>query len=73
MENSDLKFVRERRQFFRAVARCGVGVVIGIGAIAIEFKRRRLIAEGKCVGRGICGNCEVSGVCDLPFKVKDKV
>ena len=73
MENKDVNFVGNRRQFFRTVVRCGVGAFIGIGIAAIEYKRRRLISEGKCVGRGICGNCEVFGVCDLPFKVKDKV
>jgi hypothetical protein len=72
VENKDVNFVGNRRQFLRAVARCGVAVVIGVGVAAVEYKRRRLIREGKCVNRGICGNCEVFGVCDLPFKVKDK-
>ena len=63
----------DRRGFFRAALRCGVGAFIGVGVIAIECKRRRLIAEGKCVGRGICGNCGVFGDCDLPFKLEGKV
>jgi hypothetical protein len=73
VENKDINFVGNRRQFFRTAARCGVGAIIGIGIAAIGYKRRRLISEGKCVNRGICDNCEVFGVCDLPFKVKDKV
>ena len=75
MENNGLNFVGNRRQFFRTVARCGVGGFIGIGIAAIEYKRRRLIGEGKCVNRGICGNCEVLDVCKLPaaLKMKDKI
>ena len=72
MENKDLNFVGDRRQFFRTAARCGVAAFIGIGIAAIEFKRRRLIGEGKCVGRGICGGCEVFSDCELPAAVKMK-
>jgi len=70
MENNDIDTVGNRRQFFRTAARCVLTVVIAVGIAAIEYKRQRLIREGKCVGRGICANCKVFGVCDLPFKVK---
>lgn len=75
MKNKDVNFVDNRRQFLRAIARCGVAVVIGVGVAAVEYKRRRLISEGKCVNRGICGGCEVLNVCKLPaaLKMKEKI
>ncbi len=66
MKNNDINTVGDRREFFRFAARCGVGGVIGAGAIAVEYKRRRLIGEGKCVNRGACDNCQVLSVCKLP-------
>ncbi len=75
MKNNEVNLVGDRRQFFRTVVRCGVAAFIGIGIAAIEYKRRRLIGEGKCVNRGICGNCEVLSVCELPaaIEMKEKI
>ena len=74
MEDRDKIKFENRRQFLRGIGRCGVAIGIGIGMAMLEIKRRRLVREGKCVNRGVCGECEVFSVCKLPAAVtlKDK-
>lgn len=56
----------KRRGFVLGFARFGVLGLIGGLAVFGESKRRRLLREGKCVGRGICGGCGVFADCGLP-------
>lgn len=72
MENNNINRIENRRQFLRNIARCGVAGAIGIGMAAFEYKRRRLLGQGKCVNRGICGNCSVLRDCRLPRALKMK-
>ena len=75
MDNKDVNKIESRRTFLRNTGRCGVAVAIGIGMAMFEYKRRRLLREDKCVNRGICVNCEILDVCELPaaLKMKDKI
>lgn len=43
-------------------ATLGLLAVVGGGVFA---KRYRLVREGKCVNRGICGDCNIFAQCDL--------
>ena len=53
-------------------ARLGVLGLLGGLAVFGEAKRRRLLREGKCVGRGVCDGCGVFGDCGLPLAISLK-
>lgn len=56
--------VESRREFFRAAARYGL-----LGALAVAgilTARRSIGSDGKCLNRGICGNCAQFAACNLP-------
>ncbi len=72
MENNDINRIENRRQFLRNIARCGVVAGIGIAMAMFEYKRRRLLRQGKCVNRGICGDCSVLNDCRLPRALATK-
>lgn len=67
MTNIEKDNLIKRRDFFTSFAR--FGVLAGIGGLAVfgEVKRRKLLREGKCVGRGICVNCGSFTECGLPL------
>ncbi len=51
-----------RRQLFRN----GLLALLTGGTAAALRKRQRLVAQGKCVGQGICRGCDVLDDCGLP-------
>ena len=70
MRNSDNT---SRRELFRRVLRFGSLGAIGVFGAAGLSKRRRLVKEGVCVGKGICCSCEVFNECGLPRAVSAKI
>ena len=46
--------------------------LVGFCAGLAIVKRRRLIKEGKCIERGICGGCKVYEDCGLPQALSKK-
>ena len=61
-----------RRGMIRNSLRYAVVGVLGIGAIVVVRKRRRLIKEGRCENRGICGGCRIYAKCRLPQALSRK-
>ena len=63
---------RNRRQMMidtlRYVALSLIGFFVGSSIV----KRRRLIKEGKCIERGICGGCKIYEDCRLPQALSRK-
>lgn len=56
----------KRRQFLRGGLRCVTGGLLALGAGAAVVKRQRLLREGQCLDRGICGQCRLIEDCGLP-------
>jgi len=57
---------RNRRQMMTGTLRYTVLSLVGFFAGSSIIKRRRLIKEGKCIDRGICGGCKIYEDCQLP-------
>ncbi|MBW8015766.1 MAG: hypothetical protein FVQ82_06235 [Planctomycetes bacterium] len=72
MSKTDNDNLIKRRGFVVGFARFGVLGLLGGVAVFGEAKRRRLLREGKCVGRGVCGGCGAFGDCGLPLAVSFK-
>jgi len=58
--------VQSRRALFVGVFRYATLGLLGAAGGWGFAKRRKLVAEGKCVSRGICRGCEVFEECGLP-------
>ena len=57
---------QSRRELFRATLRYGaLGVMAAAGGLTVA-KRRRLVAEGRCLNDGMCQGCGVLAHCGLP-------
>ena len=56
----------KRRQFLRGGLRCVTGGLLALAGGAAVVKRQRLLREGKCLNRGICGQCRLIQDCGLP-------
>lgn len=63
---------RNRRQMMTGTLRYAVLGLIGFVTGSAITKRRRLIKEGKCIARGICGGCELYEDCRLPQALSRK-
>lgn len=58
--------VNNRRQLLKGSLRyAAVGAVV-VSAGSMAFKRKRLLREGKCINKGICGQCRLINECGLP-------
>ena len=64
--------VHSRRALFVDVFRYATLGMLGAAGGWGFAKRRRLVREGKCVGRGICRGCEVFEECGLPQALSAK-
>ena len=63
---------RSRRSILTGALRClTLGALAAAGALTVA-KRRRLVAEGKCVGDGLCNRCAVLAECGLPLALAAK-
>ncbi len=63
---------RTRRQMMTDALRYTVLGLVGFFAGSAIIKRHRLIKEGKCIDRGICGGCKLYGDCQLPPALSKK-
>ena len=61
-----------RRQMIKGALRYGTLGLVGFFAGSAVVKRRRLIKEGKCTERGICGGCKIYDECQLPPALSKK-
>ena len=58
--------VQNRRQLFTSVLRYAtLGVLGAVGGFTYA-KRRRLVKNGICINRHICGSCGIFEECGLP-------
>ena len=64
--------MRNRRQMMTGALRYTVLGLVGFFAGSAIIKRRRLIKEGKCIDRGICGGCKLYEGCQLPPALSKK-
>ncbi len=64
--------MRNRRQMMIGVLRYAVLSLVGFFTGSAIAKRRRLIKEGKCIERGICGGCKIYEDCQLPAALSKK-
>jgi hypothetical protein len=58
--------VQNRRQLFTSVLRYATLGVLGVVGGSVFAKRRRLVKNGICINRQICGSCGVFEECGLP-------
>ena len=58
--------MRNRRQIMTGALRYAVLGMVGFFTGSSIIKRRRLIKEGRCIERGICGGCKIYEDCRLP-------
>ncbi len=63
---------QNRRNLLAGVLRYATLGLVGFIAGSAFTKRRRLLKEGKCIDRGICGGCELYGDCQLPQALSRK-
>ncbi len=63
---------QSRRQMITDTFRYAALSVIGFFAGSAIIKRHRLINEGKCLNRGICGGCKLYKDCRLPSALSKK-
>ena len=68
----DFAKIKSRRQMMAGVLRYAALGLVGYFAGSAIVKRRRLIKEGKCTDRGICGDCKVYESCQLPAALSKK-
>ncbi len=71
MAKSKIK-IQDRRKLLAGALRCSALVVVGFVTGSALIKRRRLLGEGKCVSRGICGGCDIYKDCSLPQALSRK-
>jgi hypothetical protein len=65
--------VQNRRQLFTSVLRyAALGVLGAVGGFAFA-KRRRLVKNGICINREICGSCGIFEECGLPPALSAKI
>ncbi|MBC8481230.1 MAG: hypothetical protein H8D47_01005 [Planctomycetes bacterium] len=64
--------IQNRRQMITGTFRYAALSVIGFFAGSAVIKRHRLVKEGKCISRGICGGCELYEGCQLPSALSKK-
>jgi hypothetical protein len=58
--------VQNRRQLFTSVLRyIALGVLGAVGG-SVFAKKRRLVRNGICINREICGSCGIFEECSLP-------
>ena len=56
---------QDRRELLAGALRyVTFGLLAAVGG-SVFVKRRRLVREGKCVNRGLCGDCEIFQECGL--------
>ena len=58
--------VQNRRQLFTSVLRYAALCVLGVVGGSVFAKRRRLVKNGICINREICGSCGIFQECGLP-------
>lgn len=64
--------MRNRRQMMTGTLRYAALGFIGFFAGSAAIKRHRLVKEGKCISRGICGGCKIYKDCRLPPALSKK-
>ena len=64
--------VQNRRSLLLGSLRYATLGLVGAASGSVIAKRRRLVREGKCVGRGICSACGVFEGCGLPQALSAK-
>ena len=64
--------IKNRREMMTGTLRYAVLGVVGFFSGSSIAKRRRLVREGKCTDRGICGGCELYEGCRLPAALSKK-
>ena len=64
--------IQNRRQIITGAFRYAALSVIGFFAGSAAIKRHRLVKEGKCTDRGVCGGCELYVDCKLPQALSKK-
>jgi hypothetical protein len=58
--------VHDRRAVLTGALRyAALGALAAAGGLTVA-KRRRLVAEGKCINDGLCRGCAILARCDLP-------
>jgi hypothetical protein len=70
--NKHLGQAQSRRQLLTGVLRYATLGLLGTAGGSVIAKRRRLVREGKCINRGICGGCAVFEKCGLPRALSTK-
>ncbi|MCK5174064.1 MAG: hypothetical protein KAR47_11785 [Planctomycetes bacterium] len=64
--------MQNRRSLLLGLLRYATLGLVGAAGGGVIAKRRRLVREGKCVGRGICSACGVFDGCGLPQALSAK-
>ena len=64
--NANAHKPQKRRQLFARGLRYLTGGLLVLAGGFTVAKRQRLLREGKCLNRGICGQCQLIDACGLP-------
>ncbi len=64
--NANNSKTAKRRQVLQRSLRYAAGGLLALAGGSTVIKRRRLLREGKCLNRGICGQCRLIADCALP-------
>lgn len=72
MESAHRQSERTRRSVLIGALRgIALGALAAAGGLAVA-KRRRLVAEGKCINERMCGSCAILARCGLPAALTAK-
>ena len=61
-----------RRHWLMSAGRYAIVGLVGLLTGGLLIKRRKLLREGNCINRGICGGCQLYADCRLPQSLSRK-